>query len=76
SSHLLWLGAFLMDLGAVSPFFYALRERELILKYFEKISGQRMMNNYFVFGGVRWDIFAIEDINEIIQVIQHKIKDY
>ena len=36
ASHLLWIGAFLMDLGAVSPFFYAFRERELILKYFEK----------------------------------------
>ena len=47
ASHLLWIGAFLMDLGAVSPFFYAFRERELILKYFEKITGQRMMNNYF-----------------------------
>ncbi len=45
ASHLLWIGAFLMDLGAVSPFFYAFRERELILKYFEKMTGQRMMNN-------------------------------
>ena len=34
ASHLLWIGAFLMDLGAVSPFFYAFREREMILEYF------------------------------------------
>jgi NADH:ubiquinone oxidoreductase subunit D len=39
ASHLLWIGAFLMDLGATSPFFYAFRERELILEYFEKVSG-------------------------------------
>ena len=76
SSHLLWLGAFLMDLGATSPFFYAFRERELILKYFEKISGQRMMNNYFTFGGVRRDIFDLHDVDNILLVLQKKLKDY
>ncbi len=76
ASHLLWIGAFLMDLGAVSPFFYAFRERELILKYFEKITGQRMMNNYFVFGGVRRDIFDIEDVEEFLKILPQKIKDY
>ena len=76
ASHLLWIGAFLMDLGAVSPFFYAFREREQILQYFEKISGQRMMNNYFVFGGVRRDIFDLEDIEEFIQILPKKLKDY
>ena len=76
ASHLLWIGAFLMDLGATSPFFYAFRERELILKYFEKITGQRMMNNYFVYGGVRHDIFALNDIECIINTIEKKILDY
>ena len=76
ASHLLWVGAFLMDLGATSPFFYAFRERELILKYFEKITGQRMMNNYFVFGGVRRDIFDLEDVEIILKEIEQKIPDY
>ena len=76
ASHLLWIGAFLMDLGAVSPYFYVFRERELILKYFEKISGQRMMNNYFVFGGVRRDIFSLEDVENIINILPDKVKDY
>jgi len=76
ASHLLWIGAFLMDLGAISPFFYAFRERELILKYFEKVTGQRMMNNYFVFGGVRRDIFDTEDIENILNILPNKIRDY
>ena len=76
SSHLLWIGAFLMDLGAVSPFFYAFREREMILRYFEKLTGQRMMYNYFVFGGVRKDIEYLEDVEEIISVLPQKIDDY
>lgn len=76
ASHLLWIGAFLMDLGAVSPFFYAFRERELILQYFEKVTGQRMMNNYFVFGGVRHDIFALEDVENILKILDKKVSDY
>ena len=76
ASHLLWIGAFLMDLGAVSPFFYVFRERELILEYFEKITGQRMMNNYFVFGGVRRNLFDLEDVENILNTLANKIKDY
>ena len=76
ASHLLWIGAFLMDLGATSPFFYAFRERELILKYFEKISGQRMMNNYFVFGGVRRDVFDLDDVENILKTLDKKVPDY
>ncbi len=76
ASHLLWIGAFLMDLGAVSPFFYAFRERELILQYLEKLTGQRMMYNYFVFGGVRHDIFDLDEVENISKIIKSKIKDY
>ena len=65
-----------MDLGAVSPFFYAFRERELILQYLEKLTGQRMMYNYFVFGGVRHDIFDLEEVENISKIIKSKIKDY
>lgn len=76
SSHLLWVGAFLMDLGAVSPFFYAFREREMILRYFERLTGQRMMYNYFIFGGVRHDIDYLDDVEEIVKILPEKIDDY
>ncbi len=76
ASHLLWLGTYLLDLGAVSPFFYTFRERELILNYFEKISGQRMMYNYFVFGGVRHDIEYVNEIMPIVKTIVEKLDDY
>ena len=76
ASHLLWIGAFLMDLGAISPFFYAFREREMILRYFEKLTGQRMMYNYFVFGGVRHDIDFLDDIENILFVLPQKLNDY
>ncbi len=76
ASHILWIGMFLMDLGATSPFFYTFREREMILRYFEKISGQRMMYNYFVFGGVRRDIDYLEDVEEILSILPSKLDDY
>jgi NADH dehydrogenase I D subunit len=56
SSHLLWFGTFLLDLGASSPIFYAFREREKILKLFEDLTGARMMYNYYRFGGVIADM--------------------
>ena len=76
ASHILWIGMFLMDLGATSPFFYTFREREMILRYFERISGQRMMYNYFVFGGVRRDINFLEDVEEILSILPSKLDDY
>jgi NADH:ubiquinone oxidoreductase subunit D len=65
-----------MDLGATSPFFYTFREREIILKYFEKVTGQRMMNNYFIFGGVRHDIFEVDEIKTFLKTLSSKLKDY
>lgn len=56
SSHLLWFGTFLLDLGATSPLFYAFREREDIFKLFEDLTGARMMYNYYRFGGVTQDM--------------------
>lgn len=56
SSHLLWLGTYLIDLGAMFGFpFYPFREREKILDLFEEIAGQRMMYNYIRIGGVQRD---------------------
>ncbi len=56
TSHLMWLGSMLLDLGATSPLFYAFRERESILELFEEYCGQRMMFNAFTFGGVKFDL--------------------
>lgn len=55
SSHLVWLGTHALDIGAMSMFFYCMREREEILKIFEMYSGQRMMTSYIRIGGLALD---------------------
>lgn len=55
-SHLVWFGTSLLDLGALTPFFYAFREREKVLDLLEMASGQRMNNTYMRIGGVMADL--------------------
>ncbi|CAN6483142.1 unnamed protein product [Victoria cruziana] len=45
--HLLWLGPFMANISAQTPFFYIFRERELLYDLFEVATGKRMMHNYF-----------------------------
>jgi NADH-quinone oxidoreductase subunit D len=56
ASHLFWLGTSALDLGAISMFWYSLRERELIVDLFEMSSGQRLHTRYIQVGGVIEDI--------------------
>lgn len=56
ASHLVWLGTHALDLGAMTPMFYAFQQRELILDLFEMFSGVRMMPSWIVPGGLRGDM--------------------
>ena len=56
SSHLLWLGAFLMDLGAATPFLYAFDDREAILSLLESVTGSRLTYGTARFGGLSRDL--------------------
>src|SRR6185437_692755 len=55
-SHLIWLGTSALELGAISLFWYAFREREMILDLFELVTGARMHTRYFQAGGLAEDI--------------------
>jgi NADH-quinone oxidoreductase subunit D len=56
-SHLVWLACHALDIGAMTVFIYAFREREAIMSIYEKISGARMTTNYFRVGGLSKDVY-------------------
>ncbi len=56
ASHLIWYGPMGLDTGAMGPFLYAMRDREVLLDILEDVTGQRMMFNYVRPGGVLNDI--------------------
>ncbi|MCA1554019.1 MAG: NADH dehydrogenase (quinone) subunit D [Chloroflexi bacterium] len=78
NSHLVWLGTQGMDLGAISTFLYALREREKLLDIFELVSGARMMASYFWIGGLLRDVppnFE-KEVQQVIDTFPAKFDEY
>lgn len=55
-NHLLWLGAHALDIGAMTVFLYAFREREDLMDCYEAVSGARMHATYYRPGGVARDL--------------------
>ncbi len=77
-SHLVWLGTHALDLGAMTVFLYCFREREAIIKIFEKVSGVRMMTSYFRVGGVAREPYAefYDDCRRFLDAFPEKVNDY
>jgi NADH-quinone oxidoreductase subunit D len=78
ASHLLWMGTGVLDIGAITPFFYCLRERDMILDLFEQSSGQRMHTRYFQVGGVIEDIPAgwESKLREFLKIMPGRADQY
>jgi NADH-quinone oxidoreductase subunit D len=78
ASHLLFLATNGMDLGAISMMLYGWREREMVLAFFEKVTGLRMNHNYIRPGGVAADMPPgwEEDVAEMCEVIPDQVAEY
>ena len=78
ASHQLWWGAMGMDTGALTPFFHAFREREMINDIFEETCGTRLTMNYMVPGGVMADLHPNfqRRVHEFIAQFKRKIDEY
>jgi NADH-quinone oxidoreductase subunit D len=78
SSHLLWMATNGMDIGAVSMMIYGWREREMVLRFFEKVTGLRMNHNYIRVGGVATDLPDgwKEDVLDILEALPPRLADY
>jgi NADH-quinone oxidoreductase subunit D len=77
-SHLFWFGTHVLDIGAMSPVMYALREREQILDIFEMVAGARMNSSYVRIGGVNGDLTgkAVGAIETFLDDFPKRIKEY
>ncbi|HWC53996.1 MAG TPA: NADH-quinone oxidoreductase subunit D [Chitinophagaceae bacterium] len=78
ASHQLWWGALAMDVGALTPFFLAFREREMINDIMEETCGTRLTMNYMVPGGVMADIHPNfqKRVHAFIDHFKRKIDEY
>ena len=78
SSHLLFLATNGMDLGAVSMMLYGWREREEVLRFFQKVTGLRMNHNFIRPGGVAADLPAgwRSDVLEILEMLPGRLAEY
>ena len=78
SSHLLFLATNGMDLGAVSMMLYGWREREEVLRFFQKVTGLRMNHNFIRPGGVAADLPAgwRDDVLEILEMLPIRLAEY
>ena len=78
SSNLLFLATNGMDLGAVSMMLYGWREREEVLRFFQKVTGLRMNHNYIRPGGVAADLPDgwRDDVLRLLEMIPARLDEY
>ncbi len=78
ASHLVWLGSHAMDIGAITVFLYALRERELILDLFEEFCGARLTYNSMRIGGLPLDVPSEwgKKVLQFCNVMMQKLPEY
>ena len=78
SSHLLFMATNGMDLGAVSMMLYGWREREEVLRFFQKVTGLRMNHNFIRPGGLAADLPAgwRDDVLAILDMLPPRLAEY
>jgi NADH-quinone oxidoreductase subunit D len=78
ASHLLFLATNGMDIGAVSMMLYGWREREEVLRFFQKVTGLRMNHNYIRPGGVAADLPDgwKADVERLLTLIPPRLEEY
>ncbi len=78
SSHLLWIGAYLLDLGAFTPILYSFDDREQILDLLDRITGSRLTYCFYRFGGVPLDLDDefISGARAFIKRLRARFADY
>ena len=77
-SHLVWIACHALDIGAMTVFIYAFRERETVMEIYELISGARMTSNYFRVGGLSQDVpdEFVKKVSDFVDVMPGYLDQY
>src|SRR5918996_368300 len=77
ANYFIWVGTMGLDLGAITPFWWCLREREAILELLEALTGVRMNTNYVRFGGVKFDTPKgwVPQAHTVLEKMEPRIKE-
>lgn len=78
ASHLLWLGTHALDVGAITPLFYVMREREDILNIFEAYCGARLTTHAFRCGGLLYEVYELMErqVKEFCKTFLPRVDEY
>jgi len=78
ASHQVWLGTHALDIGAITPLFYAFRDREEILRIFERYCGARLTTHAFRVGGCLYETYDgfEEDVKNYCTFFLPKLDEY
>ncbi|MFB3812713.1 MAG: NADH-quinone oxidoreductase subunit D [Terriglobales bacterium] len=78
ASHMVWLGTHALDIGAMTPLFYTFRDREEILKIFEKYCGARLTTHAFRIGGCIYEAYEgmEKEVKKYCDFLLPKIDEY
>ena len=78
ASHQVWLGTHALDIGALTPVFYCFRDREEVLKIFEKYCGARLTNHAFRIGGCIYETYdgMEQDVKVFCEKFLPKLDEY
>jgi NADH-quinone oxidoreductase subunit D len=78
ASHQVWLGTHALDIGAITPLFYCFRDREEVLRIFEKYCGARLTTHAFRIGGCLYEAYDgfEEDCRKFCTVFLPKLDEY
>ena len=78
ASHLLWLGTHALDIGAITPLFYVMREREDILNIYEKYCGARLTTHAFRIGGLQYEVYEgmERDVKQFCKKFLPRVDEY
>ncbi len=78
NGHLLYLGCYAQDMGALTAFLYCMRDREYVINAMEETTGGRLIQNYYRIGGLQTDIDPKfrHNVSRLCAYLRPKLQEY